>query len=383
MKIKYVVVLCLLVGFSLAYSAAKSSDLFAQSTAQSGAQSGSQNGSVNSMGGSNPPSLTAGKMYSRVPEANALYTEGLTYLIKGDSRTPGAMESTKKALELFREAAKKDPQFALAYIGQAGAIDVMGRSVPGGVAPVKVYREQKEAALKAVALDDSLAEAHDMLFSIYYDNEYDWPNAEKEVKRSIELMPNSSKFHTRYSYFLACMGRFEEAKREAKLAQGIDEKDAAPNRALSRIFYFQHNDDAAIAQALEGLRKDDNLRSHFYLAYVYLHKGQFDKGIAEMKLASFGDADSLAGLAYGYARAGKKAELKDTLERLKHHPAQAPYGLAQVYAELGDKDRALSLLEKAYEDRSNRLNYLKVDPTFDSLRQEPRFKQLMHKVNFE
>jgi tetratricopeptide (TPR) repeat protein len=378
-KSKYLVVFCLLVGFNLAYSAPESSSFFAQS----GSQSASQNGSVNSMGGSNPPSLSEGKAFSRIPEANALYVQGLQHLTKGDSRTPGAMESTKKALEFFREAAQKDPQFALAYIGQAAAIDVMGRSVPGGVAPVKVYREQKAAALKAVALDDSLAEAHDMLFSIYYDNEYDWPNAEKEVKRTIELLPNSSKFHTRYSYFLACMGRFEEAKAEAKLAHTIDENDAAPNRALSRIFYFQHNDEAAIAQALEGLRKDDNLRSHFYLAYIYVHKGQFEKGIAEMKLASFGDADSLAGLAYAYARAGKKAELEDTLEQLKHHPAQAPYGLAQVYAELGDKDRALTLLEKAYEDRSNRLNYLKVDPTFDSLRQEARFKQLMRKINFE
>lgn len=335
------------------------------------------------MGGANPPSLTEAKGYSRIPEANALYVQGLQYLRKGDSRTPGAMESTKKALEFFREAAKKDPQFALAYIGQADAIDVMGRSVVGGVAPVKVYREQKEAALKAVALDDSLAEAHDMLFFIYYDNEYDWPNAEKELKRVIELAPSASSFHTRYSFFLGSMGRFEEAKAQAQLAQKLDEKDAASNRALSRIFYFQHNDDAAIAQALEGLRKDDNLRSHFYLAYVYLHKGQFDKGIAEMKLSSFDDADSLAGLAFAYARAGKKAELEDTLERLKHHPARAPYGLAQVYAALGDKDRAISLLESAYEDRSNRLNYLKVDPAFDNLRQEPRFKQLMRTMNFE
>ena len=335
------------------------------------------------MGGSNLPGLAEAKIYSKIPEANALYVAALDYLSKGDSRAPGSMDKTKKALELFREATKKDPQFALAYVGQASAIDIMGRSVPGGSPEIKIYRQQKAAALKAVALDDSLPQAHEQLASIYYDNEYDWPNAEKERKRVIELTPNDVLAHTRYSFFLGSMGRFEEAKAQAKMGQAIDEKDAAPNRALSRILYWEHKDDEAVAQGLEAIRKDDNLRSHFYLAYIYLHQGQFEKGIAEMKLSSFGDADSLAGLAFAYARAGKKAELEDTLEQLKHHPARAPYGMAQVYTAMGDKDRAINSLEKAYQDRSNRMNYLKIDPAFDPLRQEPRFKQLMHKMNFE
>jgi tetratricopeptide (TPR) repeat protein len=384
---KYLVVFCLLLGLNSAYSAPKSSGFFTQSGPQSvpqnGSQSGSQNGSVNSMGGSNAPTLAEAKVYSRIPEANALYIQGLEYLSKGDSRAVGSMLSTKKALELFRQAAKKDPQFALAYVGQANAIDILGRSVSGGMAPIKVYRQQKAAALKAAALDDSLPQAHDQLASIYYDNEYDWPKAEKERKRVIELTPNDVLAHTRYSFFLGSMGRFEEAEAQVKLAQTIDEKNAAPNRAMSRILYWQHKDDAAVAQGLEALRKDDNLRTHFYLAYVYIHKGQFDKGIEEMKLASFNDADSLAALAFAYAMAGNKTELESTLERLKHHPSHAFYGLAQVHAALGDKNRAISLLEKAYQERSNRMNYLKVDPAFDILRQEPQFKQLMRKMNFE
>jgi tetratricopeptide (TPR) repeat protein len=322
------------------------------------------------------------KIYSKNPEANTLYIEGLEYLSK-DPWHGGSLLNAQKALELFRQAVKKDPQFALAYIGQADAMDLFGRSVSGMSPPVKVYRQEEAAVLKAAAVDDSLPQAHFMLARIYYDNEYDWPKAEKEIKRTIQLAPDAAKFHTLYSFFLGSMGRFEEAKAQAELAQTLDEKYAPATRALSLILYWEHQDDAAIAKGLEALKKDDNLRTHFYLGYAYLHKGEFQKGIEEIKRSSFNDADSLAALAYAYAIAGDKTELQDALERLKHHPSTAPYGLAQVYAALGEKDRAISSLEVAYQERSNRMNYLKVDPAFDPLRQEPRFKELMHKMNFE
>jgi tetratricopeptide (TPR) repeat protein len=279
---------------------------------------------------------------------------------------------------------KKDPQFALAYIGQADAIDLLSRSVAGSAPPVKVYRQQEAAALKAAELDDNLPQAHDMLAWLYYDNMYDWPKAEREMKRLIELTPNNVSAHADYGLMLGSLGRFEEAEAQVKFAQTIDEKSAAPNRAMLRLLLWQHKNQAALEQGLEALKKDNKtLRAHFYLAYVYIGLGQFEKGVDEMKLASFDDADSLAGLAYAYAMAGAKTELQDTLEQLKHHPAKAPYGLAQVYAALGDKDRAISLLEKAYEERSNRMCLLKVDPALDPLRQDPRFKQLMRKMNFQ
>lgn len=366
MKTISMMLFCLLLGLSPACSAAQSSG-------------------ASAFNGSNGPSKgTDQKVYSKVPEANDLYIQGLGYLGKSDPWTGGKLQNARTALKLFRQAAKKDPQFALAYIGQANAIDELGHSVAGQAAPISVYRQQEAAALKAVELDDSLPQAHDMLASIYYDNEYDWPKAVKEQKRVVELTPNNVPAHTGLSIILGSLGRFEEAEAQAKLAQTIDEKSASPNRALSRILFWEHQDEASIAQGLEGLKKDSKFPpGHFYLAFVYIHQKQFDKGIEQMKLGSFGDADSLAGLAYAYAMAGNKAELQDALERLKHHPGHAFYGLAQVYVALGDKDRALSLLEKAYAERSNRMNYLKVDPTLDSLRQEPRFKQLMRKMNFE
>jgi hypothetical protein len=365
MKTRYLVAFCVLLGFNSAYPAPESSGLFVRNESDLSKEAGQ-------------------KVYSKNPEANDLYIQGLDYLSKSDPWTRGTLLNAKKALKLFRQAVKKDPQFALAYIGQADAIDLLGHSVSGQATPVSVYRQQEAAALKAVELDDSLPQAHDQLASIYYDNEYDWPKAVKEQKRVVELTPNNILAHTGLGIILGSLGRFEEAEAQAKLAQAIDEKSPSPNRALSRILFWEHQDDAALAQGLEALKKDSKFPpGHFYLAFVYIHLGQFDKGIEQMKLGSFGDADSLAGLAYAYAMAGDKTELQDTLERLKHHPAHAFYGLAQVYVALGDKGRALSLLEKSYAERSNRMNYLKVDPTLDTLRQEPRFKQLMRKMNFE
>ena len=337
------------------------------------------------LGGSDSPKNDVQKVYSKNPEANALYLQGLEYLNKGNSSAGGSILNAKKAQKLFRQAAQKDPQFALAYLGEADALNAQSFSVSGGTEPAKVYRQQEAAALKAVELDDSLPHAHSMLAEIYYDNAYDWPNAERELKRVIELSPNLALPRTRYALFLATMGRFSEAEEQVKLAQAIDEKSASPNRAMVLILYWQHKDDAAIAQGLEALRKEENRPIHFFLGFVYTHLGQFEKAIEQFKLGSFGDADSLAAIAYAYAMAGNKTEFENTFTQLKNHPAheQISYGLAQIYVALGDKERATSLIEKDYKRRSSRLNRLKVDPTMDSLRQEPRFKELMRKMNLD
>ena len=206
------------------------------------------------------------------------------------------------------------------------------------------------------------------------------------MKRVIELTPNAAVGHVYYGLFLGTMGRFEEAEAEIRLAQTLEEKSASPNRAMMQILYWEHKDDAAVAQGLQAAHKDKALPTHFFLGFVYIHQGQFEKGIEELKLATAGgDAGSLAGLAYAYAMAGDKTGLEETLERFQHHPARdhVPYRLAAVYVALGDKDRAINLIEKDYRQRSSWLNRLKVDPVMDPLRQDPRFKELMRKMNFE
>lgn len=367
MKIQPLLFVCLLLGCSSAYSSRVSPAIFV-------------------LEGNNPSKDSTKTVYSTNPEANALYIQGLDYLSKGKPWAGGSVLNAKRALNLFRQAAQKDPQFPLAYIGQANALDATSFSVAGGMAPGKIYRQQEAAALKAAELDDSLPEAHSILAEIYYDNEYDWPKAEKELKRVIDLTPNASRAHTDYGLFLGFMSRFDEAEAEVKLAQALDEKSSRPNRAMLQLLYWQHKNDAAIAEGLAALNKDKALSTHFFLGFVYIHQGQFEKGIEEEKLASaIGDAGSLAGLAYAYAMAGNRTELQNTLERFKRHPAHdhVLYRLAAVYVALGDNGRAISLIEKDYQQRSNWLNRLKVDPVMDPLRQDPRFKELMRKMKFE
>ena len=366
MKIRFVLLFCLSLGFNSAYSIPESSGLF---TGSEGV----------------PPKQTGSKIYSRNPEANALYIQGLEYLDKGDPRVGGTLKNARKALELFRQATQKDPKFAVAYIGQADALDMFSIHEADSVPPAKVYPQQEAAALKAASIDDTLVQAHVHLADVYYNNAYDWPKSEKELKRVIELSPNKVPGICLYARFLATMGKFEEAEAQVKLAEKMDGKSALPNRTRSLILYWQHKDDAAYEQAMESVKKQDTKVTHYFLAYVYIHQGKFDKGIEEFKRGNFGDAESLAGLAYGYAMAGYKKELNDTLEEIRRYPEnnQPFYALGQIYVALGDKDSAIKSLAKDYDLHSSRMNWLKVDPTLDPLRQDPRFKELMRKMNFE
>lgn len=368
MKVRFILLFCLSLSFNSGYAIAESS------------------GSSHENQGTQPREVDT-KVYSKNPEANALYIQGKEYLSNGDPRKGGTLENAHKAQELFRQATEKDPNFALAYIGQSDALEVGSFSVSGAVIPATIYRQQEAFALKAAQLDDSLPQAHLLLAEIYYDNEYDWAKTEKELKRVIELAPNLVTAHTRYALFLGTMGRFEEAEAQVKLAQTIDEKSATPHRALLRILYWQHKDDEALAQGMEALKKDKaDIPTHFFMGLVYIHQGQFEKGIEEEKISvTLGDAGSLAALAYAYAAAGNKAGVDETLVRFNNHPSHniVNYRLAAVYVALGDKDRALDLIETDYRQRNSWVNWLKVDPVMDPLRNEPRFKKLMRKMNFK
>ena len=326
-------------------------------------------------------------VYSQVPQANALYIQGLDYLSKSNTwMEGGSLVNAREAVRLFSQAVKKDPQFTLAYLGLADAWDSFGFSVPGSVPAVKLYPHEIAAALMAEKLNDNLPTVHSLLASLYFDNAYDWESAEREYKRVISMTNNMSS-HFGYTTFLATQGRFDEAIAEVKLGEKIDPSSPDANVDMMEIYYWRHQDDQALEQGREVLRKAPQVfYAHFIMGFAYIHKGEFENAIREFKLSTVrGDAGSLAGLGYAYAMSGNKAETQNVLLRLKHHSGakNVPYRRAAIYLALGDRDRAIKLIEKDYRQRSNWLNRLNVDPVMDPLRDDPRFKDLMRKMNFQ
>jgi tetratricopeptide (TPR) repeat protein len=342
--------------------------------------------SQNSSAQNQSDAKSAPTVYSQVPEANALYIKGLDYLSKSNTRNGGSLTNARQAVRLFSQAVKKDPKFTLAYLGLADAWGSFGFSVPGSVAGVKLYPHQLAAALMAEKLDDNLPRVHSTLASLYFNNGYDWESAEREYKRVIS-MTNSMASHSGYATFLATQGRFEDALAEVKLAEKIDSSGTATNLVMLQIYYWRHEDDQALEQGREVLRKDPQaFIAHFLMGFAYIRKGEFENAIREFELSTvMGDAGSLSGLGYAYAMSGNKAETQNVLLRLRHHSGakNVPYRRAAIYLALGDRDLAIKLIEKDYRQRSNWLNRLNVDPVMDPLRDDPRFKDLMGKMNFQ
>ena len=326
-------------------------------------------------------------VYSQNPEANKLFLKARDYFHKSDPRTGGTLANAREAITLYEQAVKKDPNFALAFVELSRAWVGLGYSDPDGMTNKELLPHAKAAALKAVALDQKMSDAHLALAGVYYSVEYDWENAEREIKLAIQLAPNSADAHERYAAYLGSMGRFDEALAEAKKADEL-----MPSRATdfvrARIYYSMHRYDDATEYSKRSLKKEENLLGHFLLGFVYVAQQKYDEAIAEFKRAvSFGNnAGALAALAYAYAMGGKKDEALKILDELKtsHKGAKiVPYRIAAVYLALGDKDQAIEWLKKDYEVKDNWMNQLKVDPVMDTLRSDPRLQVLLRKMKFK
>jgi tetratricopeptide (TPR) repeat protein len=336
--------------------------------------------------GGNADAASEQTVYSQNREANALYVEGEKFLSQGNPRNGGTTANAREAVKRFEQAVKQDPQFTLAYIGLSEAWGSFGLSIAGALPATETYPHELAAALKAAQLDPPLPRAHSLLAGIYFNNVYDWTAAEREYKRLIELT-DSAASHCAYGTFLGTQGRFDAAIAQVKRCAELDPSSATSNIAMMQIDYWRHQDDQAIEQGTEALRKDASLvLPHFFMGFAYVHKGEFDIAVREFKSATtYGDAGSLSALGYGYAMAGNKVETKAVLDRLKQHPGakMVPYRIAAIYLALGDKDRAIRLIEEDYRNHSNWLNRVRVDPVMDPLRNEPRFQALLRKMKFQ
>jgi serine/threonine protein kinase/Tfp pilus assembly protein PilF len=320
------------------------------------------------------------KNYTANAEAYQDYLKGMYWRYKV---TP---EGYSKCVEYDQQAIAKDPNYALAYAGLADCYS--GPPNNGLVSRREGYPKAKEAALKALELDETLAEAHTALAFIQADYDWDWAGAERESQRAIELNPGYARAHMVYGYLLYRLGRFEEGIAEEKRAVELDPLSLLHNRVLGQAFFEARQYDNAIEQYRKTLELDPNFTGgHQLLGEAYLQKSMYKEGIAEIEkelVISPNSPAALAQLGYGYALEGKRAEAQKVLDQLNERSKQryvSPANRAFIYAGLGDKDRAFEWLEKGYAERS--VGAIKVNPAYDPLRSDPRFADLLRRMNLQ
>jgi TolB-like protein/Tfp pilus assembly protein PilF len=316
------------------------------------------------------------------PEAHGLYLKGRYYWNK---RTP---ETLKKSLEYFQQAIEKDPGYAPAYAGLADSYDMLGAGSYRVLPPKEAYPKAEAAAMKALELDSTLAEAHTSLGWSKWVFDWDWQGAEREYKQAIELNPNYANAHHWYAGYLLDMGRYTEAIGEDRKAESLD--------PLSLIISADLGDEALgpaglydqeMEQCRKTLEMDPNFaQAHMCLADSYVRKGMHKEAIAEFEKAielSAGSLVYVSALGSTYARAGRRDDAIKILNELKARSKQgfvAPDNFASIYAGLGDKDQAFAWLEKAYEERTDAIIGVSAEPWFDPLRSDPRFQELLRRV---
>jgi TolB-like protein/Tfp pilus assembly protein PilF len=322
------------------------------------------------------------KRHTHDTEAYGHYLKGRFYWSK---RTE---EGFRKGIEHFHQAIEVDPNYALAYAGLADSYILLVFYAAQN--PGEAMAKAKAAAITALKLDDSLAEAHTSLAYIHYVYDWNWPAAEKEFKKAIKLNPKYATAHHWYAFRLAAAGRHEDAIAEMKLARELDPLALIINTEVGWAYYFARQYDKAIEQYQKSLEMDPGFgAAHMFMGTAYVQQGRYAEGIAELLKAielSGGGVGMNGLLGHAYARAGdKEAALKMAAE-LTQQPAGkyvSPYNLALIHAGLGETDKTLELLDEACEHRSLFLAWLNVEPMFDSVRSDPRFAELVKRIGLK
>jgi len=311
-------------------------------------------------------------------EAYQLYLQGRYYWHKFTD------EALIKSGEYFQRAIEKDPNYALAYAGLADSYSAM--AFFGQMPPKEAWRKSEEAAVKALAIDDALGEAHFALAVVKTWYDWDWPGGEREFKRAIELSPEFAESHALYASLLDAKGRFDEAIAEAKRSQEVDPLTTHYRADAGHILYHARRYDGAIEEYRKGLEKNpDSTEAHSGLGEVYVEQGRYEAALAEMLKARplVKSPRRLARIGAVYAAAGKRDEAIKILEEVKGLTGER-YDLgahiAAIYAALGDKDQAFAWLDNAYEAHTFVLIELKVNPMFDPLRSDPRYADLLGRM---
>lgn len=319
------------------------------------------------------------KRHTQNAEAHEFYLRGLSHFNRW---TPVDFE---KAIENFEKAISIDPAYASAYAALADAYtELLFFSFTSSDARIKA----RVAADKALELDDSLAEAHNSLALIKMYFDWDYAGAEAEFKRAINLNPGSAAVHMWYGWFLGFMKRFDESLRELGRARELDPLSPPNNNGIGVVLFWSGQTTRAIEQFHDVLELNPNYPVTIsFLAEAYAQQGDMASAIATIEKIppTSADPQALSVMGYLYAKSGAREKAIEILDQFTERSSREyvpALNFAQIYAGLGDRDHALASLDKACDERAIWIPFIKVDPKFDLLRSEPRFKELLRKAGF-
>ena len=319
------------------------------------------------------------RRYTPSLEAWNLYLKGRYYW---NIRT---YEGVQEAIRLFEEAIREDPNFALAYTGLA---DSYALGVDYSDSPVSVgLSRAKEEALRALSLDDTLAEAHASLAWVAFIHEWDWETAGREYRRAIELDPRYPSARQWHAWYLIAMGRTSESLAEGRQAVALDPASISIRRSLGWIHYYAREADAAIDHVRKAIIANPTQHeSHYILGQALMMKGNYTQAKAAFREAAGPDgshSNALSGLGRVAVLEGNIDEARAVLDQLYRRAGEryvSPVDFAKLHNQLGDIDEAFRWMDRAIEDRRGWMVYLNVEPALDNLRSEPRFKDLLRRM---
>jgi TolB-like protein/DNA-binding winged helix-turn-helix (wHTH) protein/Tfp pilus assembly protein PilF len=317
------------------------------------------------------------------PEAYENYLKGLYYWNKRSD------ENLTRAIGYFERATQLDPNYALAYAGLSDCYAIISAEIFGTMPASEAAPKARAAALRALELDPTLAEAQTSLATEKFNYEWDWSGAAQGFERAIGLNPSYATAYQRYSLYLIAMGRAQDSFAQIQKARELDPLSLSINFSLGWRLYMARQYDAAITQLKDTLEMDPSYElSHLVAGQAYEQKGSYALAIPELRKAvelSHGTPLMVSALAHAYARSGNRAEAEKLLAQLHAKSMNqyvSPYYFAIVCIGLGRTEEAMDWFEKAFGDRSNGLVFLKVEPELDDLRSNPRFVALQQKLQF-
>jgi TolB-like protein len=306
------------------------------------------------------------------PAAHEAYLRGRFYLDKLGCR------GFNRALEYYQLAAAKDPAFTNAWVGISDTYYYLG---DWGCSPqAEAFAKSRAAALKVIELDPDVAAAHAQLANLDFTSEWNWPKAETEYSEAIRLDPNDAETHSSYAIFLVAMGRREQAIAEIEKAREIDPVSEVTNMLDTYVLYLAHQYDPAIAQGTKTLELyPTSGATSYWMGQIYEAKGMAQDAFTSYIKTNTGTPAQLAGLHRAFEKDGLKGFWLEQFKRSASKP-DWPCWQAMFYAHVGDKERAMHMLEQSFDHHCDGLQFLKTNPVFDSLRDDPRYQELIARL---